>query len=61
MDDFDTWVRIDYRGVGSLEIKNKPLLQWCDDYDSTGSYSLGGHSIWFSNKEDATIFALRWL
>jgi len=37
------------------------MQRWCEEYESDGSYSVGRTRFWFSQSEDATIFALRWM
>jgi len=37
------------------------MQRWCEEYKSGGSYSVGRIQFWFSQPEDATIFALRWM
>jgi len=34
--------------------------QWCLDYDSEGYFSCASAGVFFSKKEDAIVFALRW-
>lgn len=36
------------------------LVKWLNDFDSNGTYSIGGFGVYFSNADDATAFALRW-
>lgn len=35
-------------------------IKWLKEYEGKGSFSLGGSSVYFTNKEDAAMFALRW-
>jgi len=55
MDDLETWVKIEWPWVAS----NTRIIDWCNEYDGVGKYALGGHAVFFSHKEDAVIFSLR--
>ena len=36
------------------------MLEWLLNHEGYGSYSRGGHGIYFTREEDATMFTLRW-
>jgi hypothetical protein len=40
--------------------QNQGCYQWCIDYDSDGFFSFASVGVFFSKKEDASVFALRW-
>jgi hypothetical protein len=61
MDGVETWEKIQFPGIGGFDKTYAHIRKWCEDYEGFGSYALGGHAVWFSSKEDAMVFALRWL
>lgn len=57
--DFNT----DYTYIVTPSLKfgaHYDLIKWLNDFDSDGTYSVGGFGVYFSNADDATAFALRW-
>jgi hypothetical protein len=36
------------------------ILAWLNEYAGQGSYTMGGSGVYFTNKEDASAFALKW-
>jgi len=58
---------IDFISVGGIAetyvpvyLITKEMLEWLQTHEGYGSYSRGGHGIYFTREEDATMFTLRW-
>jgi len=63
----DRMKNIDFISVGGIAetyvpvyLITKEMLEWLQTHEGYGSYSRGGHGIYFTREEDATMFTLRW-
>jgi hypothetical protein len=63
----DEMKNIDFVSFGGLEetyvrvpFLTNEMLEWLLNHEGYGSYSRGGHGIYFTREEDAVLFKLKW-
>jgi hypothetical protein len=54
-------ISTDWKFVKIRSIVKRPMIEWCEKHPSEGYYTFGNETFFFSEEEDAVLFALKWL
>lgn len=57
----EEWTKIKIDISYTQLARREEIRIWCDEHDSDSLYYMAQFHVGFSNPEDATIFALKWI